>query len=176
MDYSPPGSSVHGKNCPGKNTVMGCHFLSPRDLPGPGTEPTSPVFRTSTSLLIFCLFGLSVHQPLRTDLWSLQLHLKIVYFFLQFYWFLLYLFWSSLSSVCTNIWLLCLLENWQLCHCQVSLFVLKPVLSVINIPTPARYIFTFLNLVAAYGIQFPDQWKTKVLTSELSGKSPFLNF
>ena len=26
MDYSPPGSSVHG-NSPGKNTVLGCHFL-----------------------------------------------------------------------------------------------------------------------------------------------------
>ena len=26
MDYSPPGSSVHG-NSPGKNTGVGCHFL-----------------------------------------------------------------------------------------------------------------------------------------------------
>ena len=26
MDYSPPGSSVHGDS-PGKNTGVGCHFL-----------------------------------------------------------------------------------------------------------------------------------------------------
>ena len=40
MDYSPPGSSVHGDS-PGKNTGVGCHAL----LQGisPGIEPTSPV-------------------------------------------------------------------------------------------------------------------------------------
>ena len=27
MDYSPPGSSVHGILLPGKNTGVGCHFL-----------------------------------------------------------------------------------------------------------------------------------------------------
>ena len=27
MDCSRPGSSVHGKTCPGKNTEAGCHFL-----------------------------------------------------------------------------------------------------------------------------------------------------
>ena len=37
MDYSPPGSSVHGDS-PGKNTEVSCH-----DLPDPEIEPTSPV-------------------------------------------------------------------------------------------------------------------------------------
>ena len=27
MDCSSPGSSVHGKNFPGQNTRVGCHFL-----------------------------------------------------------------------------------------------------------------------------------------------------
>ena len=39
MDCSLPDSSVHG-DFPGKNTRVGCHFLSPRDLPIPGIEPT----------------------------------------------------------------------------------------------------------------------------------------
>ena len=29
---------------PGKNTGVGCHFLSPGDLPDPGIEPTSPAY------------------------------------------------------------------------------------------------------------------------------------
>ena len=33
-----PGSSVHGDS-PAKNTGVGCHFPSPRDLPDPGIEP-----------------------------------------------------------------------------------------------------------------------------------------
>ena len=41
MDCSPPGSSVHGDS-PGKNTGVGCHFLSPGELPDPGIEPASP--------------------------------------------------------------------------------------------------------------------------------------
>ena len=41
MDCSLPASSVHGIS-PGKNAGVGCHFLSPGDLPTPGTEPTSP--------------------------------------------------------------------------------------------------------------------------------------
>ena len=35
-------SSVHGIS-PGKNTGVGCHFLSPGDLPDPGIEPRSPM-------------------------------------------------------------------------------------------------------------------------------------
>ena len=41
MDYSLPGSSVHGDS-PGKNTGVGCHALPPGDLPDPGIKPTSP--------------------------------------------------------------------------------------------------------------------------------------
>ena len=40
MDCSPPDSSIH--NSPGENTGVGCHFLTPGDLPNPGTEPRSP--------------------------------------------------------------------------------------------------------------------------------------
>ena len=47
MDYSPPGSSVHG-DYPGKNTGVGCH------LPNPGIKPASHTlegkfFTTSTT-------------------------------------------------------------------------------------------------------------------------------
>ena len=42
MDLSPPGSSVRG-DFPGKNAGVGCHGLSPEDLPHPGTEPVSAV-------------------------------------------------------------------------------------------------------------------------------------
>ena len=35
-------SSVHGIS-PRKNTGVGCHFLSPGDLPDPGIEPMSPM-------------------------------------------------------------------------------------------------------------------------------------
>ena len=38
MDYSPPGSSVHGDS-PGKNTGSQLPCLSPRDLPNPGIKP-----------------------------------------------------------------------------------------------------------------------------------------
>ena len=40
MDYSPPGSSVHGDS-PGKN--MPCP--PPRDLPNPGIKPRSPTLQ-----------------------------------------------------------------------------------------------------------------------------------
>ena len=41
MNWSPPGSSVHGDS-PAKNTGVGCHALLQRDLPNPGVEPMSP--------------------------------------------------------------------------------------------------------------------------------------
>ena len=41
MDYSQPGSSVHGIS-PGKNTGVGCYFLLQQNLPDPGIEPESP--------------------------------------------------------------------------------------------------------------------------------------
>ena len=41
MDYSLPGSPVHGDS-PGKNTGVGCHFLPPGNLPDPGIELVSP--------------------------------------------------------------------------------------------------------------------------------------
>ena len=37
MDYSPPGSSVHGI-FPGKNTEVGCHFLLQRIFPSQGSN------------------------------------------------------------------------------------------------------------------------------------------
>ena len=95
------------------------------------------VFKSSTSLLIFCLLGLSVHLLMRKDPWSLQLHLWICLFLLS----ILSVFAAFILKlsylVCTHLGLLCLLESWQLCHYEVSLFVLKPVLPVINIATLA---------------------------------------
>ena len=41
MDFSPPGSSVHGDS-PGKNTEMGCHFLLPGVFPTQGSNPGLP--------------------------------------------------------------------------------------------------------------------------------------
>ena len=38
LDYSPPGSSVHGV-FPGKNTGPGCHFLLQRIFPTQGSNP-----------------------------------------------------------------------------------------------------------------------------------------
>ena len=35
----------------GKNTGVGCHFPSPRDLPDPGIEPMSPVSPALVGLL-----------------------------------------------------------------------------------------------------------------------------
>ena len=50
MDCSPPGSSIH--NSPGKNTGVGCHFLTPGDLPNPGTEPRSPTSQADSSVWV----------------------------------------------------------------------------------------------------------------------------
>ena len=44
MDYSPPGSSVHGDS-PGKNAGVGHHAPPPGDLPDPGIEPRSPTLQ-----------------------------------------------------------------------------------------------------------------------------------
>jgi len=41
MDYSLPGSSVHGI-FPGKITRVGHHFLLQEIFPTPGIKPTSP--------------------------------------------------------------------------------------------------------------------------------------
>ena len=38
MDYSLPGTSVHGDS-PGKNARVSCHALLQENLPNPGTEP-----------------------------------------------------------------------------------------------------------------------------------------
>ena len=40
MDYSPPGSSVHGDS-PGKNTAVGCHALLQGIFPNPRIKPAS---------------------------------------------------------------------------------------------------------------------------------------
>ena len=44
MEYSLPGSSVHGDS-PGKNTGVGCHALLQGDLPDPGIKPGSPALQ-----------------------------------------------------------------------------------------------------------------------------------
>ena len=41
MDYSPPGSSVHGDS-PGKNTGVGCHALLQGIFPTQGSNPGVP--------------------------------------------------------------------------------------------------------------------------------------
>ena len=40
MDCSLPGPSVHGMDVPGKNTGMGCHFLSQAIFPTEGSNPS----------------------------------------------------------------------------------------------------------------------------------------
>ena len=49
MDWSPPGSSVHGDS-PGKNTGVGCHALLQGDLPNPGTKPRFPALQVDSLL------------------------------------------------------------------------------------------------------------------------------
>ena len=45
MDYSPPGSSVHGDS-PGKNTGVSCH--APGDLLNPGVKSRSPTLQADS--------------------------------------------------------------------------------------------------------------------------------
>ena len=47
--YDPMGYSPW--NSPGQNTGVGCHFLSPRDLPDPGIEPGSPTLQGKADTL-----------------------------------------------------------------------------------------------------------------------------
>ena len=47
MDYSPPGSSVHGDS-PGKNYWSGLPCPPPGDLPNPGIEPMSPALQADS--------------------------------------------------------------------------------------------------------------------------------
>ena len=49
MDYSPPGSSIHG-DFPGKNNGVGCHALLQGNLPNPEMEPASPALQAEDSL------------------------------------------------------------------------------------------------------------------------------
>ena len=44
MDYSPPGSSVHGIS-QARNTAAGYHFLFPQDLADPGIKSMSPALQ-----------------------------------------------------------------------------------------------------------------------------------
>ena len=44
IDYSPPGSSVHGDS-PSKNTRVGCHALLQRIFPTQGWNPGLPQYR-----------------------------------------------------------------------------------------------------------------------------------
>ena len=50
MDYSLPGSSVHG-DFPGKNTVVGCHALLQRIFPAQGSNPGLQHYRW----ILYCL-------------------------------------------------------------------------------------------------------------------------
>ena len=50
MDYSPPGSSVHGDS-PGKNTEVGCHALLQGIFPTQGLNPGLPHCRQILYLL-----------------------------------------------------------------------------------------------------------------------------
>ena len=47
MDYSPPGSSVHGDS-PGENTGVGCQALLQGNLPNSRIEPRSPKFQVDS--------------------------------------------------------------------------------------------------------------------------------
>ena len=47
MDYSLPGSSVHGDS-PGKNTGVYPPILSPGELPDPGIEQGSPALQADS--------------------------------------------------------------------------------------------------------------------------------
>ena len=48
LDYSPPGSSVHGDSL-GKNTGVGCHATQDLgDLPDPGMELGSPTLQVDS--------------------------------------------------------------------------------------------------------------------------------
>ena len=49
MDYSPPGSSVHGDS-PGKNTGVSCRPPSAGDLPNPGIKHRSPALQADSLL------------------------------------------------------------------------------------------------------------------------------
>ena len=49
MDFSPPGSSVHGDS-PGKNTGAGCHALLQGIEPNLGIEPRSPTLQADSLL------------------------------------------------------------------------------------------------------------------------------
>ena len=47
MDYSPPGSSVHGDS-PGNNTGVGCHALLQGIFFNPGIELRSPALQADS--------------------------------------------------------------------------------------------------------------------------------
>ena len=51
MNYSPPGSSVHG-DPPGKNTELGCHALLQGIFPTQGSNLGLPHCRLSTKELM----------------------------------------------------------------------------------------------------------------------------
>ena len=47
MDWSLPGSSVHGES-PGKNFRLGCHTFLQGNLPNPGVKPRSPTLQVES--------------------------------------------------------------------------------------------------------------------------------
>ena len=65
MNYSPPGSSVHGDS-PGKN-ASGLPCPPPGDLPKPGIEPRSPTLQKDS------LLSEPPGQPKNTGVGSLSL-------------------------------------------------------------------------------------------------------
>ena len=57
MDYSLPGSFVHGDS-PGKNTRVGCQALL-GDLPNAGIEPRSPELQADSFFFFFSIIYLN---------------------------------------------------------------------------------------------------------------------
>ena len=54
MDYSLPGSSVHGES-PGKNTGVGCHSLLQGIFPTQGSNPGLPIATVIRAMKLFCI-------------------------------------------------------------------------------------------------------------------------
>ena len=76
MEYSPPGSSVHGDS-PGKNTGVGCHALLQGIFPTQGSNPSLLRllhWQTGSSPLVPPGEAMS-HRPLGTRLWAGTYHL-----------------------------------------------------------------------------------------------------
>ena len=82
LDWSPPGSSVHGDSL-GTNTGVGCHALLQGNLPNPGIEPKSLELQADS------LLTKSPGKPKNTGVGSLPL-LKGIFLTQESNWCLLH--------------------------------------------------------------------------------------